>query len=566
MVDRRELITDRSFLVELSDELHALIKRALNVSERYGGSVWLQVAPRRVYYVGVEDLPSDAHEPDEFSDGIGGATKLFYATVTQLATVDLPAALLYVDALREGGDPLSLRLWSAFARDRKLVPSKHVAGFLSNVDDDLFWDLTAYPEVAELRARRFASLESSEQEAIGARIISLPPRRHWSRTVTKEHVQRYRVRRAVLELKRIVNAGAVLPKNVASWFKQNQGYVPEIDEVDRVDADMETMRVRTVTLAADDRFDQVDRAERLALLEPLLAVHEAVWIDDPARGAQDWVAAPGNAAKLIRDFESLSDYGAEYVHCWDAFGRFHRKDEGADNKESDAEARKVANRVLWLLDRLPEATLREAISGVTSWVSRWHADIVDSPLARSVWTKLWPIAADVTNRRLRESGAETSTNRPRDYEFDALNSPAGRMLDLFLVSFLPNLKANPAPFANDEELRRMRDALLASDEIAGITSRYRLIQLIEYFLLADPDWAEEVLLKPLLDDNEDATHLWKAISMRWRFKDVVRILGQRMLDRAHQLQRHGAFVPLHVAALQLADPMFGAEAAAVACY
>jgi len=59
-----------------------------------------------------------------------------------------------------------------------------------------------------------------------------------------------------------------------------------------------------------------------------------------------------------------------------------------------------------------------------------------------------------------------------------------------------------------------------------------MIEGLPYFLSADPDWAREQLIAPLLDDNIDSLALWRAIARRTHFTEVLKIIGDAMVERA----------------------------------
>jgi hypothetical protein len=72
-----------------------------------------------------------------------------------------------------------------------------------------------------------------------------------------------------------------------------------------------------------------------------------------------------------------------------------------------------------------------------------------------------------------------------------------------------------------------------------LIGRHRLIESIPYFLGADRVWAQEVLLRPLLQDDAASLALWRAISRRTQFTEVLSIIGNQMAERAtdHRLGR-----------------------------
>ena len=78
----------------------------------------------------------------------------------------------------------------------------------------------------------------------------------------------------------------------------------------------------------------------------------------------------------------------------------------------------------------------------------------------------------------------------------------------------------------------MRDAIIAATGRSGLIARYRMIEALPYFLRADPAWANEYLITPLIADNSEAITLWRAIARRTHFSKVLKIIGGPMAERA----------------------------------
>ena len=90
--------------------------------------------------------------------------------------------------------------------------------------------------------------------------------------------------------------------------------------------------------------------------------------------------------------------------------------QGEDAAQRDLSAESV--RVLSLLAKLPEATVRQAIDGISNWLSAWEKQVVGLSEGFSVWLKLWPIAVEATNAKQPDEGevnlntvAQTSDDR-----------------------------------------------------------------------------------------------------------------------------------------------------------
>ncbi len=71
----------------------------------------------------------------------------------------------------------------------------------------------------------------------------------------------------------------------------------------------------------------------------------------------------------------------------------------------------------------------------------------------------------------------------------------------------------------------MRDAVISATERSGLIARHRMIEHLQYFLLADPDWANEHLAAPLRADNAEARALWHAVALRTHYTDDLKNIG-----------------------------------------
>jgi len=194
-------------------------------------------------------------------------------------------------------------------------------------------------------------------------------------------------------------------------------------------------------------------------------------------------------------------------------------------------------RVLSLINKLPEETVRQAIDGISGWLSEWKRQVVVLPKGLSVWLKLWPIAVEATNAQqpveeeIHINTVAQSSDDREPMDLDTLNTPAGKLVGVFLAA-CPNLRGNDRPFDVDCALPTMRDAIIAATGRSGLIARHRMIEALSYFLSADPDWTHEHLITPLIADNSEAIALWSAIARRTRFSDVLKIIGGPMTKRA----------------------------------
>jgi hypothetical protein len=539
-------LTDRSFLVSLAHALDATVANGLDIARRigWGGKrrLWQLGELYRVYYVPVAERVDDEYEPDEFHHGIAPSVKLLHAVVTRLVAIDISDAVEFVRRWKLTASPVHLRLWAALSQDSRVTPANELSALLLSLNDRGFWNLHDYPEIAEVRARRFSEFDPHEQAALTARIRKLPPRNQWPRKVDAAHLQNARVYWAARELRRIKLAGAPLPERDEAWLDTRTREFPELDQMARLDEGfLGSPKGGWVPPNPDSRYDLLAGEERLKALEVALSATRTGWDDDPAGRAVDWIRQPGKPERVLIDFESSPDGGAAFPRVWERFGWAHSPtaEQGEEAAKRDLMAEGV--RVLSLLGKLPEATVREAIDGISEWLSAWEKQVVIVPEGLNVWLKFWPIAVEATNteqtaeEEIHLNTVVQSSDGREPMDLDTLNTPTGKLVGVFLAA-CPNLRENDRPFDAEGAPRRMRDTIIAATGRSALIALHRLIEVLPYFLRADPDWTHKHLITPLIPNNSDAIALWSAIARQIHSSDVLKIIGGQMAERATDRQ------------------------------
>jgi hypothetical protein len=537
-----ETLTERSFLLSLANALDAAVSSGLDIARRIGWdeerSLWQLGGLHRVCYVGDDARPIGEHEPDEFHQGIAPSVKLLHAVISRLVDIDVSAAVEFVRRWQLTNSPVHLRLWAALSCDSRITPANEVAPLLLSLDDRRFWNLHDYPEIAELRAKRFDEIDSHEQAALTARIRKRPPRKQWPRGTASDRLANARLYWAVRELRRIEIAGGALPHRDKAWLNSRIIQFPDLVQMTRLDEGfIGTPEAQWVPANPDSRYDGLVGWERLKALEAALLSTRRGWDDNPAERAADWISQQGNSIQVLADLESIPDGGAAFAEVWERFGWTHSPapEQGAEVVQRDLP--NEAARVLTLLAKLTEPTARQAIEGISHWLSAWKKQVVSSPEGLIVWSKLWPIAVTATNAT-QPTEAEIDLNtvaRSSDdrepMDLDTLNTPSGKLVGVFLAA-CPNLKSNSTPFDVGSAPRTIRDIVIAAPGRSGLIARHRMIEHLPYFLHADPQWAREQLIIPLIGENVEALALWRAIARKTQFKEVLKIIGGSMAERA----------------------------------
>jgi hypothetical protein len=538
------VVRDTPFLIELAHGLDASVANGLDIANRLGWTVGHGLsrlgAMYRAYFVPAAERRDDEHEPDEFHRGIAPSVKLLYAAISALKEVDVREASNFARHWKSLETPPYIRLWAASARDARIAASADVGVFLRNCEDRQFWDVHYYPEITELRVSRFADLGESDKCAILSRLKKMPPRSHWPREADAARVKEARLFWVARELRRIEIMGVELPDNLQAWLAARLREFPELGRMSRSDEGFLGMpKARYVPPNPDNQYDFLEGTNRLHALEVALSSRRQGWDDDPAARAWDWIRQDRHAQQLLTDLEAASDGGAAYPKVWDDFGTaLAAPVVGAgDRREgTDAAADIRMRRVLSLLEQLPDETLRIAIEGITRLVATWERLVVGIGVNVGFWFRLWPIAVSSTNDQppveAEPDFSIASGNEDREpMDLDTLNTPVGRLVGVFLAA-CPTVGPGDRPFELDAGLRAMRDAAVSAPGRSGIIARHRMIESLPWFLVADPDWSEDQLLRPLRAEKDEARALWRALARHTRFTGVLKVIGDLMADQA----------------------------------
>ncbi|MDD5511393.1 MAG: hypothetical protein PHI12_11390 [Dehalococcoidales bacterium] len=536
-----EVLAERSFLVSLAIALDAAVAKGLDIARRIGWDgerrLWHLGQLHRVYYVPPAERSDEENEPDEYHRGIAPSVKLLHSVVSRLVDIDNPSAVEFVHRWKLTNSPIHLRLWAALSRDSRVTPANEVGTLLISLNNECFWNLHYYPEIAELRAKRFGELEPHIQAILTARIRKCPPRNQWPRNVETDRIESARLYWAVRELRRIEVAGNSLPKRDKAWLDARINEFSDLVKMARLDEGfLESPKARWVPPNPDSRYDLFTGEERLKALEAALSTTRGRWESDSAEGAKDWIKKPGNPVQVIADFESMPDGGSAFARVWEWFGWVHSPEVGQDKDGAQRDLQAESSQVLSLLAKLPETTVRQAIDGISHWLSTWEKQVVVLPTGPTGWFKVWPVAVEATNAKqpleeeINLNTVVQSSNDREPMDLDTLNTSAGKLVGVFLAA-CRTVKPGDAPFLDNTVQRQMRDAVEASIGPAGLIVKYRLIEGLNYFLKADSEWTISNLVTPLLKDNSDARVLWRAVAHRTRFFEELKLIGEPMAER-----------------------------------
>lgn len=534
-------VNDVDFLRSLVYELESAVRYGLETAQRLGWrdqeQLWQIGDLSRVYYVESSELVGADSDPDSYNRGIAPSVKLLFSIFERIGELDRQQALQCVGRWGLGGSVVHTRLWAAAARDPDLVASERVAMFLLGLNDNEFWSLDTYPEIAELRALRFNGLSKEPQREIVRRIKRGPPRNLWPSKASSSRVSAARRYWAARELKRVIVAGGVLPEKEKGWLAARGNEFHLLKKMDLYHDFPRVVEAYSLPSNPDSKYDALSGQARLRALEAALLSSRGGWNDDPAERANDWLRREGNTLLVLVDLEAGAGGAERFPRVLDRFGWAHRPGKTGEPTSIGRDLQSEADRVLGLLSQMSQSTLAGAIRGVSAWLDAWRVHVSSSTLFLPVWLHVWPVAVDATNVERVEASQDDldavvlSEERSAPHEIDTLNSPAGKLVGVFLAS-CPSLESDAAPFRVGVPTRDIRDQIVRAVGRSGVIGRHRLIEHLPYFLRADRVWTEQHLIAPLLKDSSEALSLWNAIARRVHFGEILSIIGGPMSERA----------------------------------
>jgi len=560
---RINLINDLYFLEELAISLRSSIDRAISIAKRISNSKdprpWILGEVKRVSYSISKEKVNEQdrsisfeyeEEPDDYSKGIAPSVKLLFEVVLRISEIKNPDSNSVIDNItsqwRFSEHTIYQRLWAALAiRCKSHISSDQISQFLLNSKSELFWTIDNC-EITELRARRFRDLDLNDQSKVIKRITSGPPRSLIRKLYRPQHINEQIQLWSLIELRRIQNGGGELPKaaieKLAAYENRGKDSIAKSGEFDLPIAKLgniyfdfpESTKVSWVKPNPDRKFDRLFGLERLKQLEYDLSTQSHSWDNNSVERARDWLRGEGNIELIFADLETTGNSEDSFPCVWSEFGFIHRP---KDRYQTDPTEIEIAKRGVLLLENLSLSTLNKAIDSICTWLDAWSNSFKTLPTTLfPIWSKVWPIAVNATNSQAEKTDdikldviTSNETDRPLPHDLDTLNSPVGKLVGIFLV-ICPNLNEKSTFLNNSIELN-MRDVIIASEGRSKTISIHRLVEHLAYFLKADQIWAQENLIRPLKQDDDQALALWRAIARRTHFGDVLHLIGDEMSKR-----------------------------------
>jgi hypothetical protein len=520
-------IDDLTFLITLAHSLQESIQNGFDIVRRIGWyenpGYWFNSGIKSIAFQGKDD-------PDKFSRGLASSVKLLHATVNRIGTFDQRQATDFLRRWRSESDSLSVRLWASFANRWQWIEPESVGSFLLELDDHQFWEKHYFPEIAELRANRFAQLNRSAQEELWARIRRLPPKTQWSQRFSSSEIREFRFRVAFIETKRIEQEHTILPKSQIKWMENAINIYPELVNTGIVPSPyQEGMKSHWVAPSPDTNLDTLKGSNRLSAIENGLIKNELI------NSTMDWIRQNRNILLLIDDFIEVHEPIWVYQKTWEQFCYQHKPTDKLYGESTIHDKKHDYEIILAFLQKTPLEKIQIGIRAFSEWLGAWEEYFHPDADSVRLWFYLVDIAEVATMEESREELSVpvrlTQEKKLDDNNLYARNhySPIGLLVGIFISVFL-KVESVQNLFTNGSFLWQMRTRLMLFEGPPKAIVLCQIAEQLPYFLRADELWTLEMIIEPLKGADKSGIEMWEALSHETLFKDSLQFIGDSILS------------------------------------
>jgi hypothetical protein len=437
----------------------------------------------------------DSRDPDAYHDGFAPLVRLLSSAFDALANKDSVTARQIASAWATRQDALFVRLRAYALWNRSAFSGSDVAYFLHETSDLAFWRSRRFPEVAALRALRWADLPHPDRERIAARLLGGPREVFGQDDATQEtrdYVRDY-------EIARVLDHGGQGPDKLNALLEERRATDSKFPErIAPIDHDWSGVRLRRVPDGDPTSFDSVpdDR-----LLDALMSKTKDRWIGD---GDDAEAFARKHRTRLANVLSQHVDAGEGPEIGWRLL-LSHPNDKSDDVHEG----RKIAERIAGMVREMHPDLLIKLSDRLSYWLDATDAQHQDFVGSTELWVQLLPHAVNEENTKAadhphRDHDNETASDG-EDLSSTALNSPLGHLISFFLrrCPSMPHTgERPPLPEPFTEALKKLTGrarTILAS----------RMATLLNYFAVAEPNWLEDFVLVPMRGADDSGKQLWE---------------------------------------------------------
>jgi len=426
-------------------------------------------------------------DPDAYDDRFAPLMRTLSESFSCLAQRNAVAARRVVERWDGQKGDLFLRL-SAFARwDGDFLPIEKVEPFLRKVSDGAFWRWNSYPEIASLRALRWREFPADFRLHLERRLIDGPPSEIFGEGPGRESTIKYFRDH---ELARIFDCGGELSEASRILVKGRREGDKEFPRtVSLIEPGMDGVRAIEVPDGEASKYDSISDTELLDALCRSKDHRDFGQGDDAGAFAK----TSEGKRRLLSVLESADAPVSDAVKTG-----WHLLLSYPSNTEGDVDTgRATCERIAQLALRQNSSLIAEMSDRLSYWLDYAETAFPNFEGSDELWLKLLPTAT--------EHSAGISTDES-DLTGAALNEPLGHLVSLFLrrCPRLPNDEAElPEQFTTP-----LKDLLGRPREIMA----NRMAIHMRYFWVADRDWLELFVIKPMTIGGRDGARLWEAFT------------------------------------------------------
>ncbi|WP_145477610.1 SIR2 family protein [Stenotrophomonas rhizophila] len=389
---------------------------------------------------------------------------------------------------------LLVRRLHIFALADESWPDNDAARALLGLKDDDFWDDDTQVEIMRLLARRWTTFGNDERAALEGRLCAGVPKTLFLDEATEDEDRWQSIvdNSIYRRLARISSADGVLSDTSNALLEEIRSRHPkwQAEPGDRDDFSV----WHTSKVGPDGHPDLLDGVDDDRLVQEAVRVQQESQYDE---GDLWRVFCSADPERALRGLRHEGD-----AHRWDPDAWRYLLWAASEQGDADFQ-HEVAELVL----KMPEATLKEILHAVSSWLVRQRETLVEATESRELcFLKVWDRLADLLFGN--QEGLETEAGMDGDLTNEALNRPGGDLASALVDALAATKPADSSGLGHELGPRFLR--VVDASNRAGLLGRVYILRVLAYLDAIDPDWTGKYLVPRLDWDHHEALPLWHA--------------------------------------------------------
>jgi hypothetical protein len=442
--------------------------------------------------LGDEDEDDDA-DADKYNDNFVPLVRLIGEAFDVLKDNDPVAATRISASWRDQTGGLFVRLSAFSLWFRNTGHGMVVASFLRGLEENAFWRWMVFPEVATLRALRWADLQPNDKADLETRLLAGPTNQAFpsEEDAPKEEIEYHRDH----ELARLVDAGVTdsdLIVGLVQSRRQRDDKFPRL--VTAVETGLPGARVTWVPEGHADKFDDVHPSK---LLEELANDESQFGMGNDAEAL---AKTPDGKRRILDALINFRGEGQFALKGWNLLLSYaHEKSEDASADSELVEA--IARAAL----ALPSPLFSAIADRLSYWIDAADEKVPRFEGAHRLWFALLPYAAQIAEDK---ASSPDQDGTGIDLTSAALNEPLGHLLSFFLRRCPTIPKEDTYPILPQDFVVALRKLKGRARELLV----NRMAIQMNYFSRADRAWLDEFVIRPMLTNGIESDRIWEGVA------------------------------------------------------